>query len=237
MVQVVPGGQIADGTLVVHRDAVLGEGATARVYKGSLRRGGAVGDVAVKVALSACADGHDSQLDEKRRSQIAQDILHEAEIGARLPAHASLPAFVGWCASEAGPPLVAWELVLGDDLEALFRASRLKAGAAAWQPKEKHVLSWSRQLYAALACLHASRLIHRDVKPANVLISRDQACLKLVDFGLCRCATRGGSSARRRAVLSRLSARQLCSFSLTPLRVRCGLGPAGSGWSRTTAGK
>ena len=58
MVQVVPGGRIADGTLVVHRDAVLGEGATARVYKGSLRRGGAVGDVAVKVALSACADGH-----------------------------------------------------------------------------------------------------------------------------------------------------------------------------------
>ena len=83
--------------------------------------------------------------------------------------------------------MLVWELVDGEDLDALF-ARQSRHGSQKWCPKVKYVLMWSRQLFSALACLHSVDLIHRDVKPANVMISSDGKTLKLIDFGLCRQA-------------------------------------------------
>jgi TolB-like protein len=47
------------------------------------------------------------------------------------------------------------------------------------------VLSYATQMARGLAAAHALRIVHRDVKPGNVMISED-GLLKLVDFGIAR---------------------------------------------------
>lgn len=46
-----------------------------------------------------------------------------------------------------------------------------------------HVLNWSLQVSKALSYLHSNNFIHCDIKPANMLLSKDYKTLKLCDFG------------------------------------------------------
>src|SRR3954470_3300113 len=70
---------------------------------------------------------------------------------------------------------LAMELLEGESLEA-----RLMRGACA--PGD--ALKIQRDLLAALRALHDRGLVHRDVKPANIFLTKHGA--KLLDFGLAR---------------------------------------------------
>merc|ERR1719171_908034 len=63
--------------------------------------------------------------------------------------------------------------------------SSLCEAIAAGVLQEIHRPCIAHQLLNALAFLHASRVVHRDVKPANVLINSD-CHVRLCDFGLAR---------------------------------------------------
>jgi serine/threonine protein kinase len=47
------------------------------------------------------------------------------------------------------------------------------------------------QLLQAIDYLHRHRIVHRDVKAANILVSQDQKDLRLVDFNTARCLREG----------------------------------------------
>ena len=84
---------------------------------------------------------------------------------------------------ENGQLFIAMRFVDGTDLEALLRDGALEPGRAA---------ALVAQVGEALDAAHARGLVHRDVKPANVLVAEvggaEQAYL--TDFGLTRDAAR-----------------------------------------------
>jgi len=72
---------------------------------------------------------------------------------------------------------IVMEYVEGDSLEAhLKKVKRVHHETA---------IHWFYQLSDALAYAHSKQLIHRDVRPANVLMTRDNQ-VKLTDFGTSR---------------------------------------------------
>jgi len=75
------------------------------------------------------------------------------------------------------------EWVDGTDLRSLLDSGPLPINL---------VESLANQLADALDALHCAGLIHRDVKPANIMLERD-GCTKLIDFDLAIVAGRGAS--------------------------------------------
>ncbi|MCO5169939.1 MAG: serine/threonine protein kinase [Planctomycetes bacterium] len=106
--------------------------------------------------------------------EAAARLEREARAVARLPAHPGIAAVHHLGALPDGRPFYAMDLVEGPTLEA-----RLEAGPLA--PDE--VARLGAALARALAHVHAYGVVHRDVKPSNVVLrgGRDPV---LVDFGL-----------------------------------------------------
>ena len=79
-----------------------------------------------------------------------------------------------------GLPFLVKEYVAGESLDKLLKKTpRLPLDAS---------LVIVEQLAEALAAAHKTGVIHRDVKPANVMIESGTKTIKLTDFGLARTA-------------------------------------------------
>ncbi len=78
-----------------------------------------------------------------------------------------------------GRPYIVMEYLAGGSL-----ADRLTSEGA--QPLGR-ALGWLGQTAAALDSAHASGIVHRDVKPANLLLDDDD-CVKVADFGVASAA-------------------------------------------------
>jgi hypothetical protein len=74
-----------------------------------------------------------------------------------------------------GRPYAVSELIAGSTLRARLRAPGPPRRAA----------EWAAQAACGLAAAHAAGIVHRDVKPENLVLSRDGR-VKVLDFGLAR---------------------------------------------------
>lgn len=83
-----------------------------------------------------------------------------------------------------GARFYAMEFVQGRTLESLLaeRAERNEP----WPTRE--AINLLRQIASGLSAVHAARIIHRDVKPGNILIERETGRPVLIDFGIARSA-------------------------------------------------
>ncbi|MDB5312672.1 MAG: pknB 43 [Gemmataceae bacterium] len=78
----------------------------------------------------------------------------------------------------SGLPYLVMQLVVGESLEQrLKRVGKLSAA---------EVARLGAQAAAGLAAAHAGGLIHRDIKPGNILLEEGTDRVKLTDFGLAR---------------------------------------------------
>ncbi len=123
--------------------------------------------VALKVIAPALAEDPEFRARFVRESRTAASIDHPNV----------LPIY--YAGEHDGVLYIAMRFVEGDDLRALLRREgALEPGRAA------RIIS---QVAAALDAAHARGLVHRDVKPANVLLGAQEHAY-LTDFGLTKSA-------------------------------------------------
>jgi hypothetical protein len=114
----------------------------------------------------------------------AARFAREAEIGARLR-HANLVSIVDVGIARGGTPFLVMELVSGGSLD----EQRARFGDVAW------AVPLLRQIVDGLAALHAAGVVHRDLKPPNVLLAAEPGgapVAKICDFGIARMGATDG---------------------------------------------
>ena len=112
-----------------------------------------------------------------------QRFLHEARAAARL-AHPNIVAVLDR-GQEAGRQFIVFEHVEGETLkDRVTREGRLPV---------REVAEIGAAVARALHCAHANGVVHRDVKPQNVLLTAD-GVPKVTDFGIARSTASSGST-------------------------------------------
>ncbi|MFI6299354.1 protein kinase [Nonomuraea sp. NPDC050790] len=117
-------------------------------------------------------------LDAAERTGLAERTLREARAAARLRSHPGIVT-VHDVVLDGGRPWIVMELVRGRSLD------RVVAEQGPLPPRQ--VAAIGARVLEALGAAHASGILHRDVKPANVMLTDDGRVL-LTDFGIASVA-------------------------------------------------
>jgi len=147
---------------------VIGRGGMGVVLQGfdaSLHR-----DVAIKVLDPQLAGNDTARQRFCREARAAAAVAHDNLVGVYQVNEDA----------NSGLPYLVMQLVVGESLEQrLRRVGKLSVLEA---------VRIGMQSAAGLAGAHATGLIHRDIKPGNILIESGTEKAKLTDFGLARAA-------------------------------------------------
>ena len=168
------------GTLISERyrlEEKIGSGGMSSVYRAfdpMLERW-----VAIKLMHRDISNDPD-QLERFRREARAVAQLNHPHVVTVIDA-----------GEDDGAPYIVFEYVEGETLkERIRRLGRLPVSEA---------VAYAIEIGRALESAHANRLVHRDVKPQNVLIDRDGRA-KVTDFGIARSLEAQGLTATGRVL-------------------------------------
>jgi hypothetical protein len=125
-------------------------------------------DIAVKVLDPQLADNEVARHRFCREARAAAAVTHDNLVAVHQVDEDPV----------SGLPYLVMQLVIGESLEQrLKRAGKLSA---------TEVARLGQQAAAGLAAAHAGGLVHRDIKPGNILLEEGSDRVKLTDFGLAR---------------------------------------------------
>lgn len=146
---------------------LLGKGGMSRVYLATDRN--LQRDVALKVIT----------LDRDRANELMKRFKREARTIGKLDSHPNIVTVYRY-ATQEDTHYMAMQLIRGETLtQMLGRLKRKKS----YMPYAD-VLNIMRQVAAALDYAHKNQIIHRDVKPSNIMVEEDTGRVVLMDFGL-----------------------------------------------------
>ncbi len=156
---------------------LLGEGSMGSVYEGvqeSLGR-----KVAIKVLKTR------GQLSQATLARFAREAHAAAELG-----HPNIVQVTDFQSRDGEPPFLIMERLVGRSLrEVIAQEKRLPEGRVAFI---------ANQVLDALSAAHAASIVHRDIKPDNVFLTRLAAIddiVKVLDFGVAKLTTEGSLTA------------------------------------------
>jgi serine/threonine-protein kinase len=149
---------------ILTRIGVGGMGAVYRAEHTMMRR-----DLAVKVLLPELGG----------KEEFARRFEREAESASRLT-HPNIISVTDFGRTETGAPFLVMEFLAGESLSSVIAQGPL--------PKER-ALSIIRQILRGLDHAHSAGVVHRDLKPDNImLVERDgqRDVVKILDFGIAK---------------------------------------------------
>ncbi|MFD7653087.1 serine/threonine-protein kinase [Actinosynnema sp. NPDC059797] len=161
-----------DGRVIADRYRFLdriGSGAMGVVWRAQDERLGRI--VAIKQLLLQ------PSLDEREQDEAIQRAMREGRIAAKL--HHPNAIAVYDVVEENGAPCLVMEYLPS------YSLADTMAEHGPLDPVE--VAQIGGQAAAALAAAHAAGIVHRDVKPGNVLLA-DNGLVKITDFGISRAS-------------------------------------------------
>ena len=162
-VHIEPNQLIREGDLEVLES--LGEGASGEVAKARVKSTGLI-VARKKIATSPDPVIHRQLLRELNVNQTCQSEYIVQYYGAYFePKNANITICMEFC--EAG------------SMDAIYRRVKSRGGRIG----EKVIIKLAGSIIHGLEYLHERRIIHRDVKPSNILVTRD-GHFKLCDFGV-----------------------------------------------------
>ncbi|CAL1390785.1 unnamed protein product [Linum trigynum] len=157
-------GELEEATNRFDSDKELGDGGFGTVYYGKLRDGR---EVAVK------------RLYEHNYRRV-QQFMNEVEILTRLR-HKNLVSLYGCTSRRSRELLLVYEYIPNGTVADHLHGDRAISSPLTWPVR----MSIAIETASALAYLHASDIIHRDVKTTNILLDGNFG-VKVADFGLSR---------------------------------------------------
>ncbi len=158
-------------------DSLIGNGATSSVYKCyDLQR---KRDVAIKI-LHRHLSGD---------SAVVRRFEQEAET-ARIVTHPNIVAIHDLNKTEQGQPYLVMDYVEGHSLQDVMSDC---GGSLEW----RRAVDIALQVSAALRAAHEKGVVHRDMKPANIMIAKGSSgedFVKVLDFGIAKVTPTEGDT-------------------------------------------